>query len=306
MSGSTKTTQQATQNQTATNTLDPEYKSLLMGNYATAQGNAASLVPYTGQITAGFTPTQIQAQQGVTNIANDSSYGATANKAVGAISNVVNNPVNPNVYTQANLAQYESPFTSDVINTTIADQERARQIANVANDRQGAAQGAFGGSRSGVIDAATNEGYDRNTASLLANLNQANFTQAQGAAQNTFNNTMTANNAQVANAGSLLAANNTALGTATTQAGLLSSVGDAQQQQQQQALTDAYNAYLQGQQLTIEQQQMLNQALGLMPNQQTTTSSGSSSGSGTQSQTPGLSGILGGLGSIAQGAAMFA
>lgn len=365
MSGGSKQTQQQTQQQTSTNTLDPEFKGLVMDNYAGAQARAGSMLPYTGQLTAGFTPTQIAAQNKVAGIANDPTYGATNNSVIGAVSGVMNNPVavggaingtiKSNPVTSSNvtagmladtdLTPYLNPYTNSVINTTISDNERAREIQQAADARTAAAAGAFGGSRSGVAAAQTNEAYDRNTASLLAGLNQANYTNAQGAAstdignrltadtlnannkltadqfnsgqdltaqQNSFANNLaadnqyftqgvTANNQTLDAANGLLGASNNALTTATNQAGLLSSVGDAQQAQNQTELSNAYAAWSQGQQLTLEQQQMLNAALGLVPAQQTVTSSGNSNGTTQTSSSGGLTGILGGLGSLAMG-----
>lgn len=365
MSGGSKSTSSQQEQQTATNTLAPDYKNQLLGNLTTAQNNAASLLPYTGSLTAGFTPTQTTAQNKVNSIANDPTYGATNNAATSSITGVMNNPVqvvsqlNGNVtatpvsannvtagqLSSTDLSPYLHPYTQDVINTTISDQERARQIQAANDARQATAQGAFGGSRSGVQGALTNEAYDRNTSSLLAGLNQSNYTNAQSAAQqdianrlaadttnagnnlnaseynsgqnltaqqNSFANNLAANN-QTFNQGvaantqtldaanQLQAANNNALNTATNQAGLLSSVGDAQQQQAQTELNNLYNNWMQGNQLTIEKQQMLNQALGLIPNQQTLTTNGSSTGTETTSSNSGLTGMLGGLGSLAMG-----
>jgi hypothetical protein len=194
-------------------------------------------------------------------------------------------------------------------------QTLAQQAASQANN------GAFGGSRSGVAQAQTNQYYDQDKQATIAGLNSSNFSQAQSAAlndinnkmaadeyngnqnltaqQDTFTNALNANNQQLTAAGDLQAANNNALSTATDQAGLLSTVGDTQQAQNQTALTNAYNAYTQGQQLTVEQQNLLNSALGMIPVQQTVT--GNSSGNSTTTQSGGLSGMLGGLGSLAMG-----
>jgi hypothetical protein len=327
--GGTKTTQQ--QQSTSSNTLDPQYKSLLMGNYATAQNNAGTLSqPYTGQLTAGFTPTQLQAQGVLSGVATDPRYAANNNQAISGTQGVLNNPVNGqitanpvNASTIANtdLSPYLNPYTNDVINTTIADQERARQIAQVADAQKATAAGAFGGSRSGVMAAGTNDAYDRNTASLLAGLNQANYANAQGLAgqdvntknnmgqfnagqnltaqQNTVANNLAANNQTLSAAGQLAGLNNNSLALATQQGGLLGSVGDIQQQQNQAELSNAYNNWLTGKQLTLQQQNLLNSALGLIPVQQTVNSSGS--GTTTQKQSLGFGDILSGVGGLLGG-----
>src|SRR6185503_15233602 len=88
---------------------------------------------------------------------------------------------NSNPLSQADLQQYMNPFQSNVIDASINENERARQIAQNQMNMQSTAGSAFGGSRSGVANALTNEAYDRNNQSNIANLNAANFTQAQQA-----------------------------------------------------------------------------------------------------------------------------
>ena len=128
-------------------------------------------------------------------------------------------------------------------------------------------------------------------------LNAGEFNSSQGltAQQDSFNNALASAGLTLNAAGQIVALNQAGLQDATTRAGLLSSVGDAQQQQQQAELTAAYNAYLQGEQMTVQQQQLLNSALGLIPNQgDDHTPPSSSSGSGTDTtKSPGLTDILG-------------
>lgn len=343
MSGGSTQQQQAS----SSNTINPQSMAMLQGNYATAQGNAASLTPYTGQLTAGFTPTQTQAQGVLAGVATDPTYAANNNAALSSVQGVLGNPVNgtvtaaptsastydPSQLANTDLSPYLNPYTSDVIDTTNNQIGLQRQTAQTQDAAQATAANAFGGSRSGVMGALTNQLYDQDTASTDAGLNQANYSQAQTAAegdvsaqnaakaynatntQNTgqFNSSqnLTAQQQSITNAlaaqgitlnaaGQAVSTNNNGLALAQQQGGVLSAVGDAQQQQQQAQLTAAYNAYTQGQQLTVEQQQLLNSALGLVPVQQTT----NSTGSGSTTTNPGAAGILGGLGSLAQGAAM--
>ena len=61
---------------------------------------------------------------------------------------------------------------------------------------------------------------------------------------------------------------------AAQQAGILGAVGDMQQQQQQAELSAAYQNWLTGKQLTLEQQNLLNAALGMIPVQETINSNG--------------------------------
>jgi hypothetical protein len=84
---------------------------------------------------------------------------------------------------QTNLAPYQNPFTSQVINQTAADLERQRQIQQAQIGAKATAAGAFGGSRQGVTEALTNEAFARQLAQTSAGLRQAGFQQAQEAAQ---------------------------------------------------------------------------------------------------------------------------
>jgi hypothetical protein len=64
--------------------------------------------------------------------------------------------------------------------------------------------------------------------------------------------------------------------------GLVSQVGDAQQAQVQRELDAALAAWRDGQELTLKQQEVLNAAIGLLPNYGTTKSSGTASSKGTE------------------------
>ena len=346
MASSTKQVSDQKTSNVSSNTVDPTQLAQYQQNYTAAQNRANSLTPYQGQLTAGFNPNQIQAQGILANVATDPRYQAANNNAVGAVQGVLNNPLNGQInaspitastYNAAQLAgtdlkPYLNPFTSNVIDTTNAQIERARQVAQVGDSQQATAAGAFGGSRSGVMAALTNGEYDRNTSATDAALNQANYSQAQqgalsdigarnsasqfnagqtqnagifnsdqnfNAQQNSFNNNFASRGQTLNAAGQLVSTNNNGLALAQQQGGILSAVGDTQQAQQQNELSNAYQNYMTGQQLTVQQQALINQALGMIPIQQTQTSNGTSNGTTTTTQNPGAMGIIGGLGSLA-------
>jgi len=315
LGGSSSKQEQATQ----TNTVNPQEWAMFQGNYDSAQDRANSLTPYTGQTTAGFTPTQLKTQGVLSDVATDPSYNAENLKALDSINGVLGpganlnfTPVTPGQLSSTNLSPYMNPYQKDVIDATMAQIGQQRGQAAAADNQAATAAGAFGGSRQGVQRALTGQLYDQDTASTLAGLNTANYSQAQAAAANDiatrlnadqFNSTgnMTGqqqsfnNRINAANTATQL--NNNALNTNLVQGGVLGQVGDTQQAQNQTELTNAYSAYLQGQQLTMAQQQLLNSALGLVPIQQTVSGSGSS----TTTSNPGLGGILQGVGGLAMG-----
>jgi hypothetical protein len=81
-----------------------------------------------------------------------------------------------------------SPFQQDVIDTTLADFDRQAALGRQNIRDQAITGGAFGGGREGVALGEFESGNLRNRASLLAQLQQQGFTQAQNLAQQAFQN----------------------------------------------------------------------------------------------------------------------
>jgi hypothetical protein len=331
-----QTQQQSSGASTSANTVNPFQFGQYQANYGNAQNIAQGLAtPYSGPLTAPFTPTGIKAQNMLSGVATDPEYQAMIGNAANAVAGILGNPAATNVTPQpvmaqtianSNLSQYLNPYQGNVVNATLANlnQLNANQLMNT---NQGAtAAGAFGGSRSGVADALTNQ-YDMQAAApVIAGLNAQGYNTALSAAGQdaaTLNNVAMFNSGQNANAqqGSIAnalaaqglgvnAANalaglaNQGYGLAATQGGLLGSVGQQQQSQNQSALTNAYNAWLAQQGQNAQAQNLLNSSLGLIPVQQTTNSSTTGNSSGTTNTTtnPGLTGILGSLSSLGSAA----
>lgn len=76
------------------------------------------------------------------------------------------------------IRQYENPYTDDVVNATIADMNRYRQIENVDNSARATMGGAWGGSRQGVMDSETQLNSERNLAGILGGLRAQGYGQA--------------------------------------------------------------------------------------------------------------------------------
>ena len=81
------------------------------------------------------------------------------------------------------MANYANPYTQQVINTSMADLERQRQIQMGGLGAQASAARAFGGSRQGVAEAQTNEGFARQGGQLSSQLYNQGFQTALGASQ---------------------------------------------------------------------------------------------------------------------------
>ena len=78
-----------------------------------------------------------------------------------------------------NLGAYMNPFTQNVINTSMSDLARQRDITQQQNRASAAAAGAFGGSRHGLVEAETNRGFADAAARTAAGLQQQGFLNAQ-------------------------------------------------------------------------------------------------------------------------------
>jgi len=193
----------------------------------------------------------------------------------------------PNVYTTAsnlynqaaagpNINQFFNPYTSAVTDTTMQGLERQRQMQLNDIGAQATRAGAFGGSRHGVAEALTNQGFAEQGANTFANLNQQGFNTALNAAQNQQN--IQSNLAgQGFGFGNVIGAQQTAQGQA--------------QQQTNQALIDAIKAQYGG--FTGSPNAGLASliaAISGQPNQYTQTQ--------TTQNKPGLLNIIGGLAAL--------
>jgi hypothetical protein len=168
-----------------------------------------------------------------------------------------------------NIGQFYNPYTSKVIDQSMADLERQRQTQINSTGAAATAAGAFGGSRHGVAEAQTNLGFGQQGAQMASGLRQQGFNTALQAAQ------------QNQQTQSQLAGQGFGFGQAVNQQ---QSQQGAQMQALNQMLIDASKGQFRG--FTGAPQNSLATllaALGGMPNQSTT----------TQTQNPGLFGYLG-------------
>jgi hypothetical protein len=92
-----------------------------------------------------------------------------------------------NLFNQAaagpNINQFMNPYTSMVTGQAMQDLERQRQMATNDIGASATRAGAFGGSRHGVAEALTNQGFAQQGANMFANLQQQGFNTALNAAQ---------------------------------------------------------------------------------------------------------------------------
>lgn len=204
-----------------------------------------------------------------------------------------------------NMQQYMNPFQQDVIDVALGDIERSRQMQQMQGAAQAQRAGAFGGSRQGVTEALTNEAALREAGRTAAGLRSQGFEFAAGMGQQDAARQLQAQSANQGVDMSLEQANaqlRQQADLANQQAGLqgsqqrmqagaqLADVGALTQNlgftqaaqlgqigQQQQGFSQAQLDAIRN--LPMEQQQIINEALGLNPaGGSGTVSSGRSSG----------------------------
>ena len=140
-------------------------------------------VPYTGPRVAGFNPDQLrqfQATRGLfeTGMQYDPLTGIQelAQKEAPQIGQVGS-------LLGADIGAYQSPYTQQVIDQSMADIQRQADIARGQAQSRAIGAGAFGGSRSALLESESQRPYIEQQARTAAGLRQASFEQAQRAAE---------------------------------------------------------------------------------------------------------------------------
>jgi hypothetical protein len=177
-------------------------------------------VPYTGPRVAGFNPDQLQQFQAtrglfetgmqydpLTGLQGLAQQGAPQIGQVGSLLG-------------ADIGAYQSPYQQQVIDQSMADIQRQADIARGQSQSQAIGAGAFGGSRSALLESESQRPYIEQQARTAAGLRQSGFEQAQRAAESDI-----ARQQQMA-----MFAPEFELRARQQQAGLLGGVGAEQQQ----------------------------------------------------------------------------
>lgn len=81
------------------------------------------------------------------------------------------------------VSQYMNPYEQNVVDQTMRDMERAREIQRNKDDYAMGRAGAFGGSRHGIAQAESNRSFYDRAGALAGNLRQQGYTQAQNVMQ---------------------------------------------------------------------------------------------------------------------------
>ena len=320
MGGSTTTTQQGSSE--STNEIPQWVQNAGQQNYGLAQQVASQpLQQYQGQMVADTGPQMQQAWNlagnsgGVGQDAQNASQAGYLNTLGQTPGQVSASTYNPAQLASTNLSSYMNPYTQDVINKTLPIMQQQLGLSQDQNQDAAASANAYGGSRQAIQQGVTQAQGAQNMAQMAAQLNQANFAQAQqGAefdvgAQNqagqfnaTAQNTAQAQNQQAGLSQEQL--NNTAssglgqLGTQQMQNnianyGMLTSAGGLEQNQAQNDINANMSKFNQAFQYPQQQLGMMESSLGMTPYDSAT--SGTSASTQTQTQSSPMTAALGGL-----------
>ena len=197
--------------QTVTQQVDPAQQAMYEDLYGRAKGIAAQpFVPYTGARVAGFNPDQLrqfQATRGLfeTGIGYDPFTGLQqlAEQPTPTVQQItpyqaptiggIQAPTAAQIggvqapqfrsLLGADIAAYQSPYQQQVIDVALGDIQRQADIAQQQAQERSIRAGAFGGSRSALLEAEAARPYAEQAARTVAGLRQAGFEQAQRAAE---------------------------------------------------------------------------------------------------------------------------
>ena len=173
---------------TSTSSIDPQIKEAFLANFQQAQGVAGALPV---QQFAGYNPMYQAGEEALVNTAlagpgitgTDLAAQMAAYGGVYQPAQITAQQTNLGMTGPGSIGEYMNPYTSQVRTNALADLESARQAAIRQTGQQALQAKAFGGSRQGVAEALTNQGFAKQAANLGTTLNEQAFNQAMAMQQ---------------------------------------------------------------------------------------------------------------------------
>jgi hypothetical protein len=197
---------------TTTQQVDPQTQAMQQDLYSRSQQIAQQpFIPYTGPMVAGFSPDQLRQFQATRGLF-ESGMGYDPTKALQGMAQEQFKPTIQPVTgfeaptieaTQApgaaqigpvstpqfrgllsqDIGAYQSPYQQQVIDLAMGDIQRQADIARTGAQERAIRAGAFGGSRSALLESESQRPYAEQMARTAAGLRQSGFQQAQAAAE---------------------------------------------------------------------------------------------------------------------------
>ena len=169
---------------TQTTQLDPQTAAMQQDLYNRAKGVAQQpFVPYTGPQVAGFNPDQLRQFQATRGLF-ESGMGYDPTKALQGLAQE-QRPMTGQAASLLgqDISAYQSPYQQQVIDLAMGDIQKQADIARGGAQDRAIRAGAFGGSRSAILESESQTPYAEAMARTSAGLRQSGFQQAQAAAQ---------------------------------------------------------------------------------------------------------------------------
>lgn len=215
--------------------------------------------PYTGEGVAGFTPDQLFIQDQARGMF-DESFGLDPR---GKLNELASQDA-PSLLS-ADLNAYQNPFREQVIDNTLNDLDRARQIQLQSDQDAAIGRGAFGGSRSALLEAETNRNFADRAGDAISRLNLQGFDRATNLASQDIGREMQNRQFQSNLFGNQLA-------DQYQNFGLLSGIGNQQQMLNQAGIDFNFNEFLRQQDDPYKRLAALTGAVSGIPVNQSTSS----------------------------------
>lgn len=231
-----------------TQTTIPEYAKPYVERML-GKAEAATNAPYQaygGQRVAEFSPLQQQAFQGAANLGPAGQVGTGTQMAgiaglqgLGAGQQYAQQATSP-----GSMAAYMSPFTNLALEPQMREAARRSAMEGQMNQAQAAQRGAFGGSRSALIEAERQRNLGQQQADIYGRGMQTAFEQARQAQQFGADLGLRGAGMGLQAAGTLGQLGQTQFGQQEAALRAQAGLGQQQQQRSQQALDQAYQDFL--------------------------------------------------------------
>ena len=169
---------------TTTQQVDPQTQAMQQDLYRRSQQIAQQpFIPYTGPMVAGFSPDQLRQFQATRGLF-ETGMGFDPTKGLQALAQEQRPMAAPAASLLGqDISAYQSPYQQQVIDLAMQDIQRQADIARTGAQERAIRAGAFGGSRSALLEAESQRPYAEQAARTAASLRQAGFEQAQRAAE---------------------------------------------------------------------------------------------------------------------------
>jgi hypothetical protein len=173
---------------TSTSSIDPQIKEAFLANFQQSQ-NVAGALPV--QQFAGYNPMYQAGEEALVNTAlagpgitgTDLAAQMAAYGGVYQPAQLTAQQTNLGMTGPGSIGSYMNPYTSMVRENALADLESARRAAIQQTGERATQARAFGGSRQGVAESLTNQGFAKQAATLGTTLNEQAFNQAMAMQQ---------------------------------------------------------------------------------------------------------------------------